>query len=367
MIFPRVEPARIERALQAQNQPYVDDGTYNENYDPVVAQRRGDNPPGTPNTDCYGLRTEPFNECANFLQILQIDNTVTAYYALIVQHLTTSTDASKEFVEGITKSIYNQVVGLDKIGKAMLDSVFSQVGGSSKWENSEGDEIGPSQTEYYDPNLDLSVWSFRFYPGIAGSDINIIDYSLWNSFSNCVNNLALSIKDLVPFDITGEKYTQECSETKFTISFNSGVRPNSAKRSYVSIGWVDAVVQYGPDAVRRGRITEANENYLEEATFYDMCVNAPECIKFYRQGHPEDYESDVAYLTSEQLESLNLTDRNDTQRTKEMLTTALTQIETSISFAIREDYYSSSAEVFILFFILFNSLYLNPLLKFKLY
>ena len=329
MIYPRPEPARIQRALESQNQPTVDDGTFNDNYDPIVAQRRGGNPPGTPNTDCYGLRTEPFNECAYFLDILQRDNRITAYYGLLVQNLN-SPDFSQPFVEGIAKSIYNQANGIDTIVRSLAKAVFSQVGGSSYWEDEDGNKIDSTQPEYNDPNLDLSIWTFNFFSGRAGIEINVTDYIIYSNLLSSVDNLAKSLKGIIPFDPTGAAYIGDCREaTGFPFSIDG-----------VSVKWPQAVREIGPDAVRRGKIEVTDNNYEEEASFYNMCLTAKECIKEYRESNPDDYESDLANLTNDQIESLNNLEQSSAEESRQFLTTAFSQIEIAYSNAVKTDYYS---------------------------
>ena len=129
-LLPYYDQAYLDKALLnngAETRAAAVDPTFDDKYNPIVAQRRGSNPPGTPNSDCYGLRTEPFNECAYFLDILQRDNRITAYYGLVVQNLT-SPNFSQAFVVGVARSIYYQAIGLDVIIKSLVKSVGKAVG-----------------------------------------------------------------------------------------------------------------------------------------------------------------------------------------------------------------------------------------------
>jgi hypothetical protein len=152
-----------------------------------------------------------------------------------------------------------------------------------------------------------------------------------------MDNLALGTKDFVPFDFSGEKFTDDCNVGPYPFDIGgTGVR------------WWKGVADVGPDAVRRGKITEDDTDYNEEATFYNMCVQAPDCIKEYKDRFPEDYESDLAFLTSEQVESLRSSgvfsirqiEIDSIRASKEFFETALRQIATSYSYSTKEDYYS---------------------------
>lgn len=318
------------------------DGTYNDNYDPKVAQQ-GESPfgvelvVGTPNSNCYGLYAEPFNECANFLSILQKDERIVAYYNLIVGNLT-GQNISLPFVEGVNRSIFNEAASLKPVGNKFIDSIMGHVSPNPYWIDLEGNTIGPTEDAFFDPSVDRAGWT---YSGDAPSSI---DSLIQNTYKETLDLIAQAINPYRIFDITGQIYEGGCREINglpFTLQLSNGFAS--------SIGWALAVAEYGPDAIRRNEYRGDYVRYqgqdvptslIEEATFYNMCLQAKECIKEYRQSYPDSYEADVAALTDDQLASLQGVQEFDAVTTKATLNQALERINLCYSYVTDRNYYN---------------------------
>jgi hypothetical protein len=308
--------------------------SFNDNYDPRVAQDNEGTTSfvGTPGSNCYSLRTAPFDECANFLSILDKDEKVVSYYNLIVTNIT-GENVSLEFSEGITRSICNEVRNLQQIGYSLMDSVISQFEGDSYWIDPDQNLIGPLDTSYSDPNIDRTGWRFIWNPGVDSSNIDI---QIWSTFKQSLVQIGNAIRPFLLFDITGEIYTGDCTQTygrPFTVTAGN---ISSAKT------WPEAVAKLGPDAVARGENVDS-VNYEEQATFYNLCLQAKECIKTYRADYPSEYQTDVTNLTSEQIQSLNAIENfldADISSSKAFLQQALTQINQCYGFLTNPGYYS---------------------------
>ena len=316
------------------------DGTYNDNYDPKVAQQ-GESPfgveliVGTPESDCYGLYTEPFNECANFLSILEKDNKIVAFYNLIVTNLT-GENLSLPFVEGVTRSIFNEASTLKPVGYNFINSIIGHVSPNPFWTDNNGNTIGISEDAYWDPTIDRTGWTY------SGDPPSSIDSLILDTYKETLDLLEISVGPYRIFDITGNIYAEECTGRPFSISVGS---------LSANIGWVQAVAEWGPDAVRRGDYKgdyfQGQPSQVEqEATFYNMCRTQKGCIKEYRLNYPAQYEADVAALTDEQLASLQGfpdIQSSDSVGAQQILKTALDRINVCYSFITDPNYYNQSA------------------------
>ena len=310
------------------------DTTQTNNYDPSVAQAPEGQGfvAGNPTSDCYALRLEPFNECGNYRSILEIDSIVTAQYANIVRNIT-GENVSNPFIEGLVRFIYSQMLPFEAAVRKFTTSVFSQVGGTSYWVDGQNNKYYPTDPEYNDASIDRTGWTFILETKSLDTDSTRKDAFIYNGILKSIDGISQAIIPYIPFDPTGITYAGDCRETggvPFTIDG-------------VSVPWPQAVREIGPDAVRRGEIEVTDNNYEEEASFYNMCLTAKECIKEYRQNNPDSYESDLASLTNEQLETLNriedFEDNNIPTETSSILTEANKQISIALLNATNDEYY----------------------------
>jgi len=310
------------------------DTTQENNYDPSVAQAPEGQGfvAGDPTSDCYALRLEPFNECGNYRSILEIDSIVTAQYANIVRNIS-GENVSNPFIEGLVRFIYSQMLPFEAAVRRFTISVFSQVGGTSYWVDGENNKYYPTDAEYSDASIDRTGWTFILESKSLDTDSTRKDAFIYNGILKSIDGIRQAIVPYIPFDPTGAAYVGDCRETTgFPFSIDG-----------VSVKWPLAVLEIGPDAVRRGRIEVTDGNYREEASFYNMCLTAKECIKEYRQNNPDSYETDLASLTNEQLETLNriedFEDNSIPTETSSILTEANKQISIALLNATNDEYY----------------------------
>jgi hypothetical protein len=338
----------VQRTLPESATFLPNDGTYNDNYDPKVAQQ-GESPfgveliIGTPNSNCYGLYAEPFNECANFLSILQKDDRIVAYYNLIVQNLT-GENLSLPFVEGVSRSIFNEVGTLRPIAENFINSVMGQISPNAFWTDPEGNTIGRTEDAFFDPSTDRTGWTF------GGDPPSTIDASIQSTYKESLGFIDRATNSYKSFDITGQAYGGGCIEyqgTPFYLSDGGGF-------GSTLLSWPSAVAGYGPDAIRRN---EYRGNYfvfegeyipsqlIENATFYNMCLEAKECIKEYKQNYPDSYNADVAALTDEQIANLSANSDIQVDNTNNYLNQALDRINLCYSYATDRNYYNKTKEI----------------------
>ena len=336
----------VPRTPRNQNALIPDDRTFNDNYDPIIAQNdeaTGASFVGTPGSNCYALRTEPFNECSNFLAILQQDNRVTSFYNLLYTNIT-GQNLSPEFIEGVSKSIFSEAYKIRAYAKSFINSLMANVSSNSYWVDPNGDQFGPSEPEYYDTTIDRNGWYLESTPS------STIDTLIRDKYLEAIELMANAIVPFNTFDITGESYTSDCVQEngRLTITTSGGTT--------AGVPWSTAVARYGPDAVRRGDFLgetfvyegEVVYNPNEEATFFNMCVLARDCIKDYKANFPIEYELDVAALTDDQLAILSEPpdiSEMDFTSNKQRLDLALKSIESAITYLLDPLYYEQPVRV----------------------
>jgi hypothetical protein len=373
----------------------VADQTLVEGYNPRTAQAPEGQTAiaGNPTSDCYGLRLEPFNECGNFRSITNIDELLTGFYNLIVTNVS-GENISKDFVAGITRSIYSQVLPLENAVRKFTNSVFAQVPGSnSYWLSPSGEAYYPSSPEYSDPNIDRTRWSFYLVTTVTNNDgrtfplINKQDFIIYGSIISAVNKINQASSEYIPFDITGESYACDCRELngfpfelegsrtteqlalgalRYLLTggilgilargmITGGVSTALEIYAHTTIpngiwtDWPETVAKYGPDAVTRGEIGEGSNRYEPIARFFNMCLDAKECIKDYKNFYPQEYATDVQNLTEDQINALEMVQdfQNTTllKETQVLLASANQDINIALAYATDEDYYIKGGQL----------------------
>ncbi len=339
-----LQPRPIPLQRQTRPPPELPDNlSINDNYDPIVAIQQTAFGPlgtiGTPDSDCYGLWPYPFTECEDLLKILEKDNRISAYYELLFQNVT-GQNLSLPFVEGIVRSILAQASDMHTDGDRFITSVIGHISSNAYWETPEGEKIGPADPRYSDFSIDRAGWFYNGEPPTATEAL------LYNAYREAMRLFNEAISPIIPFDITGQAYLGSCfgiHGSPFTIQINSTPIP---------LKWPTAVAEYGPDAVRRSEFrgeyypnSQAPDRtplVIEQATFFNMCLQAKECIKEYYQQYPDSYESDVAALTPEQLQILGQTYTSDFDVTNVVATLnqSLVKIDEAINVALSPSYYT---------------------------
>jgi hypothetical protein len=332
MLLPKPVPP-VRRTYTGPTVP--DNLSINDNYDPVVAVQQTAfgalGTIGTPDSDCYGLWPDPFTECQDLLSILEKDNRISAYYELLYQNVS-GPNISLPFVEGTVRAILAQAADMPTLGDRFITSIIGHLTSDSWWETPEGEKIGIADPRYSDFSLDRTGWFFNGNPQTATERL------LYDAYREAMELFSSGIGPLIPFDITGNNYSKECTGRPFTVTAGS---------VSALIGWVQAVAEWGPDAVRRGDYTgeyyQGQPSQVEqEATFFNMCLSAKECIKQYRLSYPVEYESDVNNLTPEQLEILTTTYTADADLSilTPILNSALVKIQEALTVALDPRYYT---------------------------
>ena len=281
--------------------------TIDDYYNPRVAQQQQGvgQIVGTPGSDCYGLRTEPFNECANLLAVLQYDQDIVLQYSNILLPILRDDriNSQVEGVQGIVRAIHTRANLASIAARKFIISVISQVRGQAHWEDPQGNVYDSTHPLYYDANVSRDGW--RFVLDYQDSSPQEGEYLLYSNFITGLDNLnSLNIPYKVGFDFTGELYRGSSfnqEEKTFDISREvNGVVNDWAKE------WPYTVAFAGPDAVRRGVIAEDDQNYYAEASFYNLCLTARGKLAEYKDQYPTEYENDLQNLTPQQVSSLNL-------------------------------------------------------------
>ena len=335
-----LQPRPIQLVRQTRPPPELPDNlSINDNYDPIVAiQQTAFGPLGTigsPASDCYGLWPYPFTECEDLLKILEKDNRISAYYNLLFQNVT-SQNISLSFVEGIVRSILGQAADMHTDGDRFITSVIGHISSNAYWQTPEGEKIGPTDSRYSDFSIDRTGWFYNGEPPTATEAL------LYNAYREAMRLFNEAISPIIPFDISGQSYLGDCvaiNGLPFTYEYTD------TQNTY-GIPWVQAVRTLGPDAVRRnefgGNYYDGNPNILEDATFFNMCLRAKECIKDYSGGFRDSYESDVAALTPEQLEILGITytSNYDLSNVILKLNQSKAKIDEALAVALNTRYYT---------------------------
>jgi len=327
--------------------PGISNLTIDDYYNPRVAQQQIGGPiVGTEGTDCYGLRTEPFNECANFLQILQRDQQIVAYYnALLPLLRSAETRTQVSLIRGFINSIHTQANIASLAADKFIDSVISQVRGESYWTDPQGTTYSPTDPEYSDPTIDRQGWKFTLdYDdgNVAGSEAESLILNNYKGGLGYLNDLNSYYQ--MSFDFTGELYRDKIygqEEKDFIVFQKVQVIGGGTKTKEVPVSWPKAVAFYGPDAVRRGEITEDDISYQPNATFYFMCILARGKIADYKDDHFDKYELDLANLTDEQRHEISLAESTpDSQITLSYAANAELYFYNAFVYATMNEYYS---------------------------
>lgn len=340
--------------FQLYNRPTIEGGqvsnslSIDDYYDPKVAQQQTSDPiTGIAGTDCYGLRTEPFNECANFLQILQSDQRIVSSYNLLLSLLRDpELRIQTGIAQGLVAAIHTEANIASLAADKFIDSVISQVRGQSYWTDPQGVVYGPTEPLYYDPAIDRQGWKFTLDYDKNFEGESLILYGVKTGLGY-LNNFNAYYK--IGFDFTGEVYRDTFTwqeDRTFNILIEARTL-NPSNTEYVEYPreWDTTVAYYGPDAVRRGKITEDDDNYKPDASFYNLCLYARGKLADYKDRYPEEYELDLANLTDEQRELLSQPLLNtDSQITLSYASLAEYNLYNAFATATDPQFYSSQPQ-----------------------
>jgi hypothetical protein len=352
-------------------------------YDPTTADADwAGSIPGNLGSECYGLYGLPFVECANYKAILEKNDLITSIYTqFIVPRSTTAENAENlETVQSLVRSIYGYLLEICDLSIPWVNSVFAHTAFDPYWLTNVGEIVDVNDDRYNDYSIDRTGWRFVGPPAALEDSLILSDIRTGLSFARAAA-LSIANAELIEVDLTGERYAgQSCNSGGPTIILSSGGNQGTVEQAfYVGVAY------YGPDAANRyinnipsregDRTTyppDFQRYYNEDYTFFNMCLNWPQCIKPYREKHPIAYSYDLGNLTNDQLEILNpfqagqvMVDElsrafssTNLETAKQNLTDALTKVTNSEYYSVEQGLLNPEAlrKVAIVILILLNSI-----------
>lgn len=329
-------------------------------YNPYTPETNyGGSIPGNLGGECYGLYGLPFVECANYKLILDKDEQITGIYRsfILPRAVETQTTENYETLQSLVRSVYGLMFDIAEAGTPLIDSIIAHNSSLDPyWITNTGERIDQYDDRFYDYSLDHEGWVFR------GSPDGLTDRIIQNNLNLAFIFLRSAVRvssgaELQEVDLTGEKYSSlTCRGGGPVKTFIVSGQQTSAELSFAQ-----AVESYGPDARARaidnipsregGNVPSGylTPDYSEQYTFFNMCLQYPECIKKYKEDYPLAYAYDLGNLSFEQLEVLNpfqastvLVDELGALNSISELDRALGYFSTALARVTSNDYYTNT-------------------------